>query len=263
MIAPSLLQPRRGVGTDGSNTPTSGSSDSGQTAASTDCDHYPFSTPTEPGNPSVVPLDLLRKFHFTFLIRHPRSSIPSYYRCTIPPLDKITGFYNFLPEEAGYDELRRLFDYLKDQELIGPGIAGRDTPNADPDKVDIMLIDADDLLDKPHEVIEAFCKSVGMEYSPDMLKWGDADGQKQCKEKFEKWRGFHEDAIDSTELKPRAHVRRLTFAPTADHLLTANARRKYPSLTPSCLLSGRRSLERRPPLPSVTPSRRTWRTMNT
>merc|ERR1712000_754518 len=40
----------------------------------------------EPTNPTNVPLDILRKFNFTFLIRHPRRSVPSYWRCTIPPL---------------------------------------------------------------------------------------------------------------------------------------------------------------------------------
>ncbi|KAK3364958.1 hypothetical protein B0T24DRAFT_670448 [Lasiosphaeria ovina] len=51
---------------------------------------------------------------------YPRRAIPSYYRCTVPPLDKVTGFYHFMPSEAGYDELRRLFGYLRDQGIIRP-----------------------------------------------------------------------------------------------------------------------------------------------
>lgn len=54
----------------------------------------------EEGNPTVLPTDLLAKFHFTFLIRHPRRAIPSYYRCTVPPLDKQTGFYHFMVSEV-------------------------------------------------------------------------------------------------------------------------------------------------------------------
>ncbi|KAF1811742.1 hypothetical protein P152DRAFT_514874 [Eremomyces bilateralis CBS 781.70] len=225
MIAPSLTQPRRGIGTDGSHSPATDSSESGpgSTADSTTGDRYPFPTETEPGNPSVVPLELLRKFQFAFLIRHPRSSIPSYYRCTVPPLDEVTGFYNFLPEEAGYDELRRVFDYLKDQGLVGPRITGQSPPNEDPDKVDIVMIDADDLLDNPSGVVEAFCKSVGMEYSPDMLKWGDEIDQRECREKFDKWKGFHEDAINSTELKPRTHKK----IPKSDEALFAEWTEKY------------------------------------
>jgi hypothetical protein len=60
----------------------------------------------------VLPASLLGTFHFTFLIRHPRRAVPSYFRCTVPPLDAVTGFTHFMPSEAGYVELRRLFEYL-------------------------------------------------------------------------------------------------------------------------------------------------------
>ena len=173
----------------------------------------------------MVPETLLRKFHFTFLIRHPRSSIPSYYRCTIPPLDKVTGFYDFLPSEAGYAELRRFFDYLRNLEIIGPDIAasspslngtasqdneshtnGADFIQGNKSKVEICLIDADDLLDNPSGIIEAYCKSVGIDYTLEMLKWNTEKDHKDAKQAFEKWTGFHEDAIHSTELKARTHV---------------------------------------------------------
>ncbi|KAK1769167.1 P-loop containing nucleoside triphosphate hydrolase protein [Phialemonium atrogriseum] len=147
----------------------------------------------KPVNPTVVPTELLQKFHFTFLIRHPRRSIPSYFKCTIPPLDEVTKFYHFMPSEAGYDELRRLFDYLKDE-----GIIGRNVP--------ITVIDADDLLDKPAEVIEAYCKQVGIDYTPDMLRWEDEENQQYAVQTFEKWNGFHNDVISSTYLKPRSHA---------------------------------------------------------
>ncbi|KAK3313435.1 P-loop containing nucleoside triphosphate hydrolase protein [Apodospora peruviana] len=146
-------------------------------------------------NPTVLPTSVLRNFHFTFLIRHPRRAIPSYYRCTVPPLDAKTGFYTFLPSEAGYDELRRLFDFLKDEGIVG-GDSG----------IKITVVDADDLLDKPAEVIEAYCKDVGIEYSPAMLKWDDEESKQKAVAAFEKWNGFHDDAIGSTELKPRAHA---------------------------------------------------------
>ncbi|TLD16568.1 uncharacterized protein PgNI_00870 [Pyricularia grisea] len=159
---------------------------------------------SEPGNPSVVPLAILREFHFTFLIRHPRRSIPSYYRCTIPPLDEKTGFKNFMPSEAGYIEVRNMFDYLLSQGVIGPHKAGEQAP-ANGSGVSITVVDADDLLDKPAEVIEAFCKEVGIDYSPDMLKWEDEENQQYALNAFAKWNGFHDDVIGSTYLKPRTH----------------------------------------------------------
>ena len=64
-------------------------------------------------------------------------------------------------------------------------------------------MDADDLLDHPAEVIEKYCRDVGIEYTPAMLKWGDEECQKRAEGAFEKWKGFHEDALGSTELKPR------------------------------------------------------------
>lgn len=219
-VAPSLVNYKRGVGTDTTAlSPVTTRSDR-------DGPPYPYPTKAEPGNPTVIPKDLLANFHFTFLIRHPRNSIPSYYRCTIPPLDEMTGFYNFRPDEAGYDELRRFFDFLRSEGQIGPHFAGEIIDGAingvNGEKgtngtnevdghgkgVEICVIDADDLLDNPTGIIEAYCKSTGIPYEPEMLKWEDQEHHAYAKETFEKWRGFHEDAIHSTELKARTHVSR-------------------------------------------------------
>lgn len=187
---------------------------------------YPYDTLAEVDNPTVVPAAMLAKFHFTFLIRDPHYSIPSYYRCTIPPLDEITGFYDFCESEAGYNEVRRVFDYLRKIQLVGPhdangngvtngasngthtngnGVNGSVTPQNNK-RAEICVIDADDLLDDPTGIIERYCKSVGIDYTPEMLTWDTEEDHKIAKEAFEKWRGFHEDAIYSTELKARSHV---------------------------------------------------------
>jgi hypothetical protein len=167
---------------------------------------YPYRTGAEPGNPTVVPARILKQFHFAFLIRHPRKSIPSYYRCTIPPLDRVTGFYNFMPSEAGYNELRRIFDFLRSQNQIGPTRAGERNDSSPLDEVRITVIDADDMLDNPQAVIEAFCKEVGLGYSPQMLNWDSDVAKQEAKDTFAKWSGFHEDAIDSSCLKPQTHA---------------------------------------------------------
>src|ERR1700709_808953 len=85
-IAPSLLPPKKGVGTSTPSAAVNGTTNGTNGFKAP----FPYHTEAEPGNPTVVPRDILAKFHFTFLIRHPRSSIPSYWRCTIPPLDKVT-----------------------------------------------------------------------------------------------------------------------------------------------------------------------------
>lgn len=187
----------------------------------------PANANDEEDNPTVMPTDMLRGFHWTFLIRHPRKSIPSYYRCTVPPLDDITGFHDFMPSEAGYAELRKLFDYLLDQRIIGPARAGdagvpvdealngsgSETSSLSGDaggrqRASITVIDADELLQKPEALLKVYCKEVGIDYSPKMLEWGDDENQTYAAEAFAKWYGFHHDAIESSCLKPRtgAHV---------------------------------------------------------
>ncbi|KAH9222747.1 P-loop containing nucleoside triphosphate hydrolase protein [Leptodontidium sp. 2 PMI_412] len=227
-IAPSLVGQtvKKGVGTDGetngvANGHTNGTNGhtngiNGHTNGHTKTP-YPYDTTAERGNPTVVPAEILKQFHFTFLIRHPRHSIPSYFRCTIPPLDEITGFYNFMPAEAGYDELRRVFDFLVKENQVGPALAGNHEAVRN-GEVSITVVDADDLLDNPQGIIEAYCKEVGIDYTPDMLNWDTEDDHKRAKDAFEKWRGFHEDAINSTSLKPRdaAHKKKTKTVETED-----------------------------------------------
>ncbi|KAJ5833661.1 hypothetical protein N7474_001972 [Penicillium riverlandense] len=192
----------------------------------------PHPTLAEPENPTVMPREIQEMFHFTFLIRDPHYSVPSYYRCTIPPLREITNFY-YDPLEAGYDELRRHFDYLKETGLVGPHVATRPELSSPETKADsglkkcngheICVVDADDLLDAPAAMIEAFCESVGLQYDPRMLQWDREIDHAVAKDKFEKWRGFHDDALDSDGLQARAHKR----APKSEEDFDAEWRAKY------------------------------------
>ncbi|KAK1781680.1 P-loop containing nucleoside triphosphate hydrolase protein [Copromyces sp. CBS 386.78] len=187
-------------------------------------------------NPTLIPTSLITLFHWTFLIRHPRKAIPSYYRCTIPPLSKKTGFDEFMPSEAGYVELRGLFEFLHDKGIIVDNETEDEEARKEKDDtyrmikrvsidawednkeaalskqledtagpVNITVIDADDLLDDPEGTLRAYCEAIGLDFDPKMLKWDDEESQKMAKETFEKWSGFHDDAIGSTELKPREH----------------------------------------------------------
>ncbi|CAK1362223.1 hypothetical protein CB0940_02497 [Cercospora beticola] len=223
-LAPSLQTIKRGVGTNnasinggvGSDRDAAADTDSGvgftpsnsrpeSPNSPSKAAPFPYeNSKTEGKNPTVVPREILEKFHFTFLIRHPRSAIPSYYRCCIPPLVERTQFTPFMPEEAGYDELRRLFDYLKDEGIVGPKIAGRDGELKE-GQVEICVIDADDMLDDPEGILRQYCDSIGLDFSQAMLQWDSEESHAFAKEQFEKWNGFHDDAINSTDLKPRAH----------------------------------------------------------
>jgi hypothetical protein len=111
-----------------------------------------------------------------------------------------------MPSEAGYVELRRLFDYLQEQGLVGPTVAGEaNGVGTKKGEIPITVLDADDLLDHPEEAIRTFCKETGIPFSPDMLKWDDEENQKVVSDAFAKWNGWHNDAINSKGLTARTH----------------------------------------------------------
>ncbi|QPH16465.1 hypothetical protein C2857_001122 [Epichloe festucae Fl1] len=147
----------------------------------------------EDNNPTVIPREELEKFHFTFLIRHPRRSVPSYWRCCIPPLNEISGFDEFWPSEMGYKELVKFFDYAMNTGLV--------------DKSHLTVVDADDLLDNPEPMIQKFCERTGIDFHPSMLKWNDSD-QEHAEKLFAKWNGFHNDVLGTRELKGRTHAQK-------------------------------------------------------
>ncbi|KAK4902261.1 hypothetical protein LTR27_001164 [Elasticomyces elasticus] len=247
-VAPSLQKVKRGVGTEEELNEqgglglrlqrTASARDSGVVTNGNGNGHnsddsppksppFPYDTPSEPSNPTVVPREILERFHFTFLIRHPKFAIPSYYRCCIPPLVERTGFNPFMPSEAGYDELRALFDYCKDTGLVGPKVCGRDDANNVPygkdSGIEICVIDADDLLDDPEGILRKYCESIGLEFRQEMLNWDNEEDHMYAKEAFEKWNGFHDDAIYSKDLKPRAHKKQ----PKTDEDMFAEWVEKY------------------------------------
>jgi hypothetical protein len=120
-----------------------------------------------------------------------------------------------MPSEAGYAELRRVFDFLREQKQVGPEAAGQGNALKD-GEVRITVIDADDLLDDPEGIIKAYCKEVDIDYNPKMLVWDTEESHERAVLAFDKWRGFHNDAIHSTSLKPRSasHVSCLSILPT-------------------------------------------------
>ena len=177
------------------------------------CEHadgssYPY-CPLVPEslNPTVFPLSLLRSFQFTFLIRNPRLSIPSIYRLSTPPRCTATGWLFFLAEDAGYLELRRLFDYSRHIGLIRPHLAGRTVasstvPYADgqDQECPIVVVDAEDLLANPAGIMNIYCDAVGIPFRTDMLDWSSADKKVHGETVFRKFEPFHETLLNSSRL---------------------------------------------------------------
>ena len=88
--------------------------------------------------------DFLDRFHHSFLIRDPAKVVTSMY----------SRWPEFLLEETGFGEQRELFDRLCDRDGSPP-----------------VVIDSDDLLERPRNIVEAYCDAVGIPFIEDALSW--------------------------------------------------------------------------------------------
>ncbi|MEM7282184.1 MAG: sulfotransferase family protein [Pseudomonadota bacterium] len=120
----------------------------------------------------------LSRFNHSFLIRDPAKTISSMY-------DKWPDFH---PQEVGFAEQRALFDLLTD-------VQGKPPP----------VLDSDDLLEAPHEMVERWCHAVGIDYIPEALSW-----EPGARDEVSWWDGgsFHANLKNSNGLKaqPRRYV---------------------------------------------------------
>lgn len=80
----------------------------------------------------------------TFLIRHPAEAIASHYALH-PGLQR---------DEIGFAWLAEIYD------AVGSA-TGREP----------VIVDSDDLVARPHETIEAYCRAVGIPFNPAALSW--------------------------------------------------------------------------------------------
>ena len=123
--------------------------------------------------------DFLSQFTHAFLIRDPAKTITSIY-ARWPDFDEL---------EVGFPEQRALFDLLT-------ALNGTPPP----------VIDSDDLLAAPAEMVEAFCDAVNIPFIEDALTW-EAGGDPSA---HSWWDGgsFHANLAKSTGLvaQPRRYV---------------------------------------------------------
>lgn len=131
----------------------------------------------DPKNPTLIPTELLMdpSILHTFLIRRPEKAVPSYYRLCTGDQAEITDFHYYDPDEAGFTELKELFDFVKDHNGTPP-----------------LLIDSDDLIKDPKYYLRKWCEHTNVEYSDSLLEWNDG-----TREHFAKWPGFHVAAENS------------------------------------------------------------------
>lgn len=124
-----------------------------------------------PENPTVLPIDFLKRCKHTFILRTPEKSVPSLYRAYV--VTKQT----FIPEDIGYPELQALYEFLT--KLTGSHPS---------------LIEADILLSNPAAVMKTYCEYAIQDcFVPSMLEW-----KSEGVEAFDKWPVWHDNAQYST-----------------------------------------------------------------
>lgn len=111
-------------------------------------------------NPTLIPTELLLSptISHTFLIRTPVKAIPSFSKLCFA--GSSTGFDYFDAKEAGYRELKELFDFIR----IELEREGKPAP---------MVVESEELLKDPERIMQRWCESVGIRYSEDMLSWDE------------------------------------------------------------------------------------------
>jgi len=108
----------------------------------------------------------LNNFKNTFIIRHPKFTLPSQFK--ILP--------DFTLEETGYEQQYRLFQMLCDMTGTPP-----------------IVIDGEDLCNNPELIIKAYSDNVGIPFIPDSLHW-----QAELPSQLKLWKKWYKNVAEST-----------------------------------------------------------------
>ena len=120
----------------------------------------------------------LREYKYSFLIRNPNKSIPSLYR--VATNTEASGWDHFDPVEVGFRQLLELYEFVVKEFDSSP-----------------VIIDADDLLESPEEMMKKYCEATGLIYEENMTTWeaGSAPEWDACS-----FNGWYEVVVKSTGL---------------------------------------------------------------
>lgn len=117
--------------------------------------------------------EFLANFTHSFLIRHPAKTVTSMFK----------HWPDFVVAETAFAEQRELFDRLTETHGAPPPV-----------------IDSDDLLADPHNVVAAWCDAVGIPFLEAALSW-----EPGARDEVSWWDGgsFHANLRNSDGLKPQ------------------------------------------------------------
>ena len=96
-----------------------------------------------------------------------------------------------------------MFDYLRSIDAVGPVCSEPDQNHSDTGRK-VCVIDSDDLIDRPEEIMTRFCRYIGIDYTSSMLNFSEIKGETHAAANLKHWgNAFHEEAMTSTKLLPR------------------------------------------------------------
>ncbi|XP_072022513.1 uncharacterized protein [Amphiura filiformis] len=129
-------------------------------------------------------------FTHTILIRDPAKSMSSFYDvCTMPVCLNYGLLRHVLPEGYAFKELYELYEYIKNNLGQEPAI-----------------IDADDLIQYPEQIVRRYCDAIGVEFTNAMLDWDPSTSVTttwSSTMKLLKQVGVYEKALSSNGFTPR------------------------------------------------------------
>ena len=119
---------------------------------------------------NVLSPEFASRFVNTFIVRDPKYVLVSLYKM----------WPDFTFEETGYEDLYRLFRYATE----GGG-------------QDVVVVDAMTFSENPAGVLAAYCEHLEIPFESGSLSWESRDV-----EHWDSWEGWHDDAEQSTGIKP-------------------------------------------------------------
>lgn len=118
----------------------------------------------------LIGSEFVSRFRNTFIVRDPKYVIASLSRM----------WPDFTLEETGFEQLYRLFRYATE---------------VDPE--DVVVVDSMTFSENPVGVLAAYCEHLEIPFRTDSLSWQPGDVRE-----WENWEGWHEEAQQSTGIKP-------------------------------------------------------------
>ena len=126
------------------------------------------------GNFEILRQDGLNNYKHSFLIRNPKKAIPSLYRASTNT--EKTGWDYFDPDEAGFRQMLDLYYFVVKEFKCTP-----------------VIIDADDVLESPEEMMRKYCEATGLSYQENMTEW-----EPKPVPEWDVWDGWHDAVLKSS-----------------------------------------------------------------